>query len=104
MNHIWLDLLIWISLSLISLNKCNGICNVADSLCTKVRALSKTKDVSFKVFNKIARISKVKTLIKHLSCYCKCKFDGTIYNSYQKWNDYKYQCECKKHRAHKIRL
>ena len=80
MNHIWLDLLIWISLSLISLNKCNGICNVADSLFTKVRALSKTKDVSFKVFNMITRISKVKTLIKHLSCYCKCKIDSTTCN------------------------
>ena len=32
----------------------------------------------------IARINEVKTLLKHISCDCKCKFDSTTCNSNQK--------------------
>ena len=39
----------------------------------------------------------MKTLTKHVSCEFKCKFDVRKCNSNQKWNDYKYRCECKKH-------
>ena len=28
-----------------------------------------------------------KTLAKHISCECKCKFDGRKCNSNQKWNN-----------------
>ena len=28
-----------------------------------------------------------KTLTKHLSCECKCKFDDRNFNSNQKWNN-----------------
>ena len=34
----------------------------------------------------IKRIKEPKTLIKHISCYCKCKFDSIKFNSNQKWN------------------
>ena len=33
--------------------------------------------------------------IKHISCECKCKFDGRKCSSNQIWNNDKYQCECK---------
>ena len=36
-------------------------------------------------------------LTKHISCECKCKFDGKKCNSNQKWNNDKCWCECKKH-------
>ena len=36
-----------------------------------------------------------KTLPKHISCKCKCKFDGRKYNSNQKWNNDKCLCEYK---------
>ena len=45
----------------------------------------------------IAVINESKKLIKHISCECKCKFDGTKYKSNQWWNKDKYRCECKKH-------
>ena len=35
----------------------------------------------------ITGIDKSKTLTKHISCECKCKFDGRKYNSDQWWND-----------------
>ena len=36
----------------------------------------------------ITGIDKSKTLTKHISCECKCKFDGRKYNSDQWWNDH----------------
>ena len=45
----------------------------------------------------ITGINESKTLTKHISCQCKCKFDGRKCNSNQWWNNDKCQCECKKH-------
>ena len=38
----------------------------------------------------------METLTKHISCECKCKFDGRKCNSDQWWNKDKCQCECEK--------
>ena len=43
----------------------------------------------------ITEINKSKTLTKHMSCECKCQFDGRKYNSNQKWNNDKCLSECK---------
>ena len=48
---------------------------------------SKTKDLNVKVFNLITRKNEVKTLVKHISCDCKCKFNSITCNSNQKWNN-----------------
>ena len=37
-----------------------------------------------------------KHLTKHISCDCRCEFDGKKCNLRQKWNRNKCQCECKK--------
>ena len=44
----------------------------------------------------ITRINESKTLTKHISCECKCKFHGRSCNSDQWWNNDKCRCECKK--------
>ena len=82
---------------MISIDKCNGSCNFFDDLSTKKCILNETKDVNAKVFNMITRINEVKTLEKHISCDCKCKFDSRRCNSNQK-------CECKKYRMCEKRL
>ena len=48
----------------------------------------------------ITGINELKTLTKHISCECKCKFDGRKCNSDQWWNNEK--CQCKKHVCEKI--
>ena len=78
---------------------CNGSYNIVDDLSTKICVSSETKDVNVKVFNSIIRIYGAKTLIKHISCDCKCKFDSTTCNSNHKWINDKCQCECKNYRA-----
>ena len=42
-------------------------------------------------------INESKKLTKHISCKCKCKFDGTKCKSNQWWNHDKFGCECKKY-------
>ena len=59
---------------MISLDKCNGICYVADNLSMNICVPSKIKDVNIKVFNMITRICKAKRLI----CDCKWKFNSAI--------------------------
>ena len=82
--------------SMISLDKCNGSCNAVDDLSTKICILSKIEYVKVIVFNVITKINEPKTLVKHISCNCKCKFDSTTCNSNQTWNNDKCQCKCKK--------
>ena len=45
----------------------------------------------------ITNKNEAKTMIEHISCYCKCKFNSTTCNSKQKWNKKTCQCECKKY-------
>ena len=72
---------------MINLDKCIGSCNAVDGLSTKIYSPSKTKDIDVKVFNMITRINEDKTLIKHISCGCKCKFNSTTCNSNKKCNN-----------------
>ena len=85
----------------VSLDKCNGSCNVTDDLSTKIWIPSETKDVNLKVFTMITRINKTKTLAKHTLYDCKCEFDCTTCNSNQKWNNEICQCKSKTYRMWK---
>ena len=44
----------------------------------------------------ITGINESKTLTKHISCKCKCRFDARKCNSDQWWNNDKCRCQCKK--------
>ena len=46
-------------------------------------------------------IANENVMAEHISCDCKCRFNSTIYNSNQKWNNKTCQCECKNHRTSK---
>ena len=51
----------------------------------------------------IIEINKQKTLTKHTSHKCKCKFDSKKYNSNQIWNNDKCRRECKNPKEHNTR-
>ena len=84
---------------MISLGKFNGSCNAADDLSTKMCVLTKRKGVNIKVFKMITRMKEAKTLIKHIVCHCKCKYDSERCNSSQISNNKKCRCEYKKYRT-----
>ena len=47
-------------------------------------------------------INESKTLTKHKSCKCECKFDSIKCNSNQKWNNDKCWCECENPKEHHV--
>ena len=47
----------------------------------------KQKNLNLSVFNMITGINESKLIIKHISCECKCKFNGRKCNSNQRWNN-----------------
>ena len=79
----------------VKLDRCVGSFNTLNDLSNKVRVPNKTEDLNLNVIN-IAGINEWKTLMKHLSCECKCIFDGRNCNSDQWWYNIKCRCECKK--------
>ena len=80
----------------VKLDRCVGSCNTLNDLSNKVCVPNKTEDLNLSVFNMITGINESKALTKHISCECKCRFDGRKCNSDQWWNNDKCRCECKK--------
>ena len=69
-------------------------CNTVNDLPNKVCVQNKTEDLNIIVFDMIPGKNESKTLTKHISCECKCKFDGRKFNSDQWLNNDKCRCEC----------
>ena len=53
-----------------------GSCNTLNGLSNKVCVPNKTEGLNLCIFNMITGISESKILTKHISCECKCNFDG----------------------------
>ena len=67
----------------VKLDRCVRSRNTLNDLSNKLFVPNKTEDSNLSMFNMITGINEPKTLTKHLSCECKCKFGGTKSNSYQ---------------------
>ena len=80
---------------LMKLDRCIGRCNALNDLSNKVYVPNKIEELNLSLFNVAAGINKLKALIKHILCKCKCRFDGRKCNSSQCWNKDKCWCECK---------
>ena len=55
-------------------DRCDESCNTLNDLSDKVCVPNKTDDLNISVFIMITGINE--SLTKHISCECKCKFDG----------------------------
>ena len=71
----------------VKLDRCPGSCNTINDVSNKVCVPSKTEDLNLSKFNMITEINESETLTNHISCECKCKFDGKKCNSNQWWNN-----------------
>ena len=76
----------------VKLDRSVGSCNTLNDLSNKVCVPNKTEGLSPSAFNMIAGINESKALTKHISCECKCRFDGRKCNPDQWWNNNKFQC------------
>ena len=81
---------------MVKLDRCVGSCNTMNDLSNKVCVPNQTEDLNLGVFKMTTGINESKTLAKHISCECKCRFDERKCNSDQWWNNDKCWCECKK--------
>ena len=81
---------------IVTLYRCYRSRNIGEDLFDSVYFPSKREDVKLKVFNTIKGIKESKTLTKHISYEFKCEFDCRKWNSRQKWNNDRCQCESKK--------
>ena len=61
---------------IVNFHRRNGSCDSFDDKSGKVCVPNETENVNINVFDMIAVINESKTLAKHKSCECKCKFDG----------------------------
>ena len=80
----------------VKLDRCVGSCSILNDLSNKVCIPNNRKDLNLSVCNMIMGINESKKFSKHISCTCKCKFDGTKCESNHCWNNDKCRCECKK--------
>ena len=69
---------------IISIDWCHGSFHIAEDPCGRACVPNKTEDVNLRVFNIIKEINESKSLVNHISCRCKCKFDGRKFHSKQK--------------------
>ena len=60
----------------VKLDRFVGSCNTLNDLSFKICVANKTEDLNLSVFNMIMGINESQTLTNHISCECKCKFDG----------------------------
>ena len=99
--HGWTKhLLIWmlisfITIHLISVNKCGGSCNTIEDPFGRICVPNKIEDVNLTAFNMFQDTNESKTLAKHISCDARCEFDGKKWNSRQKWDNNKCQMSVK---------
>ena len=82
---------------MVNLDRCIRSCYTLNDLSNKVCDPNKIEGLNLSVFNMITGINEQKTLTKHISCQCKCKFIGRKCNSNQNWNNDKCQLNVKKH-------
>ena len=75
------------NLFVVKLDRCAGSCNTLNDLSNKAYVPSKTEYLYISVFAMIPGINESKTQIKHMSCGCKCKFNGRKCNSNQRLNN-----------------
>ena len=63
------------------------MCHTLNDLSNKVCVTNKTENLNLSMFNMITGINESETLTKHISCKCKCQFDGRKCNSNKKRNN-----------------
>ena len=79
----------------IKTSKCSGSCNNINNPCAKLRVPDVVKNLNVKVFNLVWGANETRHIEWHKTCKCKCRFNSSVCNNKQRWNDDKCRCECK---------
>ena len=79
----------------IKTSKCSGNCNNINDPCARICVPDIIKNLNVKVFNLMSRTNETRFIEWHETCKCECRLDAIVCNNKQRWNNDKYQCECK---------
>ena len=79
----------------IKTSKCSGSCNNINNPLAKLCVPDVVKNLNVKVFNLVSGTNETRCIEWHETCKCKCKFEYSICNNKQRWNEDKCRCECK---------
>ena len=77
-------------------------CNTLDDFSSIIFVPNKIEDETLHVFDMITITNESKTLTKHISWNCQCKFHGTKRISNQNWNIESCRWECKNPIKHHV--
>ena len=79
----------------IKTSKCSGSCNNINNPLAKLCVPDVVKNLNVKVFNLVSGTNETRRIEWHETCKCKCRFNSSVCNNKQRWNDDKCRCECK---------
>ena len=79
----------------IKTSKCSGSCNSINDPLAKLCISDVVKNLNVKVFNLVSGTNETRRIEWHETCKCKCRFNSSVCNNKQRWNDDKCRCECK---------
>ena len=78
----------------IKTSKCSGSCNNINNPCAKLCVPDVVKNLNVKVFNLMSRTNETRHIEWHETCKCKWKFNSSVRNNKQHWNNDKCRCKC----------
>ena len=76
-------------------SKCSGSCNSINNSLAKLCVPDVVKKLNVKAFNLVSGTNETRHIEWHETCKCKCRFEHSVCNNKQHWNDDKCRCECK---------
>ena len=80
----------------IKTSKRSGSCNNINNLLAKLCVPDVVKNLKVKMLNLVSGNNETRRIEWYETCKCKCRFNISVFNNKQLWNDYKCRCECKK--------
>ena len=79
----------------IKTSKCSGSCNNFNNPLTKLCVPDAVRNLNVKVFNLVSGTNETRRIEWHATFTCKCRFNSSVCNNKQRWNDDKCRCERK---------
>ena len=79
----------------IKTSKYSCSCNNINNPCAKLFVPDVVKNLNVKVFSLVSGTNETRRIEWHEMFKCKCRFNNSVSNNKQSWNDDKCRCECK---------
>ena len=73
-------------------SKSSGSCNNINNPCAKLCVPHVVKNLNIKVFNLTSGTNETRCIEWHETCKCECRFNSSVFNNKQRWNDDKCRC------------